>query len=157
MPNSLISTEPIVARNFFLDIPGEATLILSAVSGLDVELDIVSVAQNGKNGKQEHIKTVGGVLKAPDISVTRMAPQEATQDPIWKWFIDIRDKGFKSRTDKRKDLSIVLYDVSGTEVGRFNIFAAWPSKIATDALSTESNDPMKEIITLVCERIERVK
>ncbi|MDT4909994.1 MAG: hypothetical protein QOI69_3235, partial [Pseudonocardiales bacterium] len=42
MPNSLISTEPIVARNFFLDIPGEATLILSGVSGLDVELDIVS-------------------------------------------------------------------------------------------------------------------
>jgi phage tail-like protein len=157
MPNSLISTEPIVARNFFLDIPGEATLVLSGVSGLDVELDVVPVAQNGKDGKQEHIKTVGGVLKAPDISITRMAPQDATNDPLWKWFLDIRDKGFKSRTDKRKDLSIVLYDVGAAEVGRFNIFAAWPSKIATDALSTESNEPMKENITLVCERIERVK
>jgi phage tail-like protein len=157
MPNSLISTEPIVARNFFLDIPGEATLVLSGVSGLDVELDVVPVAQNGKDGKQEHIKTVGGVLKAPDISITRMAPQDAANDPLWKWFLDIRDKGFKSRTDKRKDLSIVLYDVGASEVGRFNIFAAWPSKIATDALSTESNEPMKENITLVCERIERVK
>lgn len=157
MPNSLISTEPIVARNFFLDIPGEATLVLSGVSGLDVELDVVPVAQNGKNGKQEHIKTVGGVLKAPDISITRMAPQDATNDPMWKWFLDIRDKGFASRTDKRKDVSIVLYDVGASEVGRFNIFAAWPSKIATDALSTESNEPMKENITLVCERIERVK
>ncbi len=157
MPNDLISTEPIVARNFFLDIPGEGSLVLSGVSGLDVELDVVSVAQNGKNGKQQHIKTVGGVLKTPDVTMTRMAQQDAKKDPLWAWFVDIRDKGFKDREDKRKNISVVLYDVSQTEVGRFNIFNAWPSKIATDALSTDSNDPMKESITIVCERIERVK
>lgn len=157
MPNSLISTEPIVARNFFLDIPGEDALVLSGVSGLDVELDVVNVSQNGKGGKQEHIKTIGGVLKAPDLSMTRMAPQKAADDPVWKWFLDIRDHGFSSRTDKRKNVSIVLYDVGMSEVGRFNITNAWPSKIATDSLSTDSNDPMKETITLVCERIERVK
>lgn len=157
MPNSLISTEPIVARNFFLDIPGEDALVLSGVSGLDVELDVVNVSQNGKGGKQEHIKTIGGVLKAPDLSMTRMAPQKAADDPVWKWFLDIRDHGFSSRTDKRKNVSIVLYDVGMSEVGRFNVTNAWPSKIATDSLSTDSNDPMKETITLVCERIERVK
>lgn len=157
MPNSLISTEPIVARNFFLDIPGEATLVLSGVSGLDVELDVVNVAQNGKSGKQEHIKTLGGTLKAPDVSMTRMAPQSASDDPLWKWFIDIRDHGFKAREDKRKNVSIVLYDGTAAEVGRFNITNSWPSKIATDALSTDSNEPVKETITLVCERIERVK
>jgi phage tail-like protein len=157
MPNSLISDEPIVARNFFLDIPGEGTLVLSGVSGLDVELDVVNVSQNGKSGKQEHIKTLGGVLKAPDVSMTRMAPKSATEDPLWKWFLDIRDHGFKAREDKRKNVSIVLYDGTAAEVGRFNIGNAWPSKISTDSLSTESNDPVKETITLVCERIERVK
>ena len=157
MPNSIISTEPIVARNFFLDIPGESTLVLSGVSGLDVEVDVVPLSQNGKNGKQEHIKTIGGVLKAPDVTITRMAPQAADSDPLWKWFMDIRDKGFANRSDKRKNVSIVLYDVGGNEVGRFNLFNVWPSKIATDALSTESNEPMKETITLVCERVDRVK
>jgi phage tail-like protein len=157
MPNSIISTEPIVARNFFLDIPGESTLVLSGVSGLDVEVDVVPLSQNGKNGKQEHIKTIGGVLKAPDVTVTRMAPQAADADPLWKWFMDIRDHGFKDRSDKRKTVSIVLYDVGANEVGRFNLFNVWPSKIATDALSTESNEPMKETITLVCERVDRVK
>jgi phage tail-like protein len=157
MPNSLISTEPVVARNFFLSIPGEDALVLSGVSGLDVELDGVNVAQNGKSGKQEHIKTLGGTLKAPDVSVTRVAPSAAAQDPLWKWFLDIRDHGFKDRADKRKNVSIVLYDTALNEVGRFNIANAWPSKIATDSLSTDSNDPMKETITLVCERIERVK
>jgi phage tail-like protein len=157
MPNSLIATDPIVARNFFLDIPGESSLILSGVTGLDVELDVVNVAQTGKSGKQEHIKTLGGALKVPDVSVTRVAPASAIGDPLWKWFIDIRDHGFKDRADKRKNISIVLYDTALTEVGRFNFTNAWPSKIATDALSTESNEPVKETITIVCERIERIK
>jgi phage tail-like protein len=157
MGNSLIATEPIVARNFFLDIPGDGTLVLSGVSGLDVELDVVSLSQNGAKGKQEHIKTIGGILKTPDVTLTRMAPADATKDPLWTWFLDIRNNGFKGRKDKRKDVSITLFDVGGTEIARFNIFNTWPSKISTDALSTDSNEAMKETITLVNERIERVK
>ncbi len=30
-------------------------------------------------------------------------------------------------------------------------------KIATDALSVDSNDPVKETITMVCETLNRVK
>ncbi|HEY2044561.1 MAG TPA: phage tail protein [Jatrophihabitans sp.] len=158
MPNDLIATDPIVARNFYLEVDGE-NLVLSGVSGLDIELEVVSVQQNGKDGKQQHIKTLGGVLKVPDLSITRMAPLSADNDPMWKWFKEIRDKGFKggSREDNRKNGSIVLYDSSNSEVGRFNFYNGWPSKIGTDALSTDSNDPMKESITLVVERIERVK
>ncbi|MGH3495653.1 MAG: phage tail protein [Sciscionella sp.] len=158
MPNELISTDPIVARNFYLEIDGE-NLILSGVSGLEIELDVVPMQQNGKNGKQQHIKTLGGVLKAPDITVTRMAPLNANDDPLWKWFKKIRDSGMKaaSRATSRKNGSIVLYDSSYAEVGRFNWYNGWPSKISTDQLSTDSNEPMKETITLVVERIERVK
>jgi phage tail-like protein len=158
MPNDLISTDPIVARNFYLEIDGQ-NLILSGVSGLEIELDVVPMQQNGKDGKQQHIKTLGGSLKAPDITVTRMAPLSANDDPLWKWFKQIRDGGMKatSRSATRKNGSIVLYDSAYDEVGRFNWFNGWPSKIATDALSTDSNEPMKETITLVVERIERVK
>lgn len=158
MPNDLISTDPIVARNFYLEIDGE-NLILSGVSGLEIELDVVPMQQNGKNGKQQHIKTLGGVLKAPDITVTRMAPLNANEDPLWKWFKKIRDAGMKakSRAATRKNGSIVLYDSAYDEVGRFNWYNGWPSKIATDQLSTDSNEPMKETITLVVERIERIK
>jgi phage tail-like protein len=158
MPNDLISTDPIVARNFYLEIDG-ASLILSGVSGLEIELDVVPMAQNGKDGKQQHIKTLGGVLKAPDITITRMAPLSANDDPLWKWFKQIRDGGMKakSRAASRKNGSIVLYDSAYEEVGRFNWYNGWPSKISTDALSTDSNEPMKETITLVVERIERIK
>jgi phage tail-like protein len=157
MPNDLISNDPIVARNFYLELP-DANLVLSGVSGLEIELDVVSIAQNGKDGKQQHIKTLGGVLKAPQITVTRMAPLDATKDPIWKWFLKIRDGGMKAsaRATTRKHGSIVMYDTPGSRVGQFDFYNGWPSKIATDSMSTDSNEPMKETIVLEVERIERV-
>jgi hypothetical protein len=51
----------------------------------------------------------------------------------------------------------VLYDSTHKEVARFNFTNGWPSKISTDQLSVDSNDPVKETITLVCERLVRVK
>jgi phage tail-like protein len=157
MPNDLISTDPIVAQNFYLEIDGE-NIILSGVSGLDVEHDVVTIQQNGPTGKMQVVKTRGNVTKAPDLSITRMAPADAMADPIWKWFIAIRDKGLTmNRASSRKNGSIVLYDTSFTEIGRFNFFNGWPSKIATDSVSTDSNEAVKETITLVIERLDRVK
>jgi phage tail-like protein len=158
MPNDLIMTDPIVSQNFFLEFDG-VSIILASVSGLDVEFDTVSIQQTGMSGKTQTIKTRGSVQKAADLSITRMAPMDAMSDPIWKWFGDIQKKGFsgKDRTNNRKNGSIVLYDSSMIEVGRFNFFNGWPSKISTDQLSTESNDAVKETITLVIERLERTK
>jgi phage tail-like protein len=62
-----------------------------------------------------------------------------------------------NRTDNRKNGSIVLYDTAAKEVGRFNFFNGWPSKISTDQMSSESNDAIKENITIVIERLDRVK
>ena len=78
---------------------------------------------------------------------------------MWKWFNEIRDAGLKAtdRTGLRKNGSIVLYDSARNEVARFNFFNSWPSKIGTDQLSVDSNEVVKENITLVIERLERVK
>jgi phage tail-like protein len=158
MPNDLIATDPIVAQNFYLEIAGD-NIILSGVSGLDVEHDVVTIQQVGKDGKAQSVKTRGNALKAGDITITRMAPMNALEDPIWKWFNDIRAKGFSgsARTAARKSGSIVLFDGAYTEVGRFNFINGWPSKISTDAVSTDSNEAVKETITMVIERLERVK
>jgi phage tail-like protein len=159
MPNDLINTDPIVAQNFFLEIDGNVITILSGVSGLDVEVDVVSLQQAGKDGKVQTVKTLGQANKAPDLQLTRMAPADAKADALWGWFTDIQTKGFgiSNRAASRKNGSIVLYDSTGKETGRFNFFNGWPSKISTDALSVDSNEAVKETITLVVERLERVK
>lgn len=158
MPNFL-QEDTIIAQNFFLEIKGEVITYLSGVSGLDIEMDHSEVIQTTPDGKKVIRKMLGNHVKAPDLQLTRVAPSDSTSDPLWTWFNGIYQKGMPlaNRTDQRKDGSIVLYDSTGTEVSRFNFFNGWPSKISTDALSVDSNDPVKETITIVCERLERVK
>jgi phage tail-like protein len=158
MPNFL-QEDTIIAQNFFLEIKGEIITYLSGVSGLDIEMDHSEVIQTTMDGKKVIRKMLGGHVKAPDLQLTRVAPSDSTSDPLWKWFNDIYQKGMPlaNRTGQRKDGSIVLYDSTGTEVSRFNFFNGWPTTISTDALSVDSNDPVKETITIVCERLERVK
>jgi phage tail-like protein len=159
MPNALISNDPIVSQNFFLEIDGNVVSILSSVSGLDIEMEVVTMEQAGANGKVQVVKTLGKANKAPDLSLTRMAPPDMTADKLWGWFNDIRDKGMvlANRTNSRKNGSIVMYDSSNAEIARFNFTHGWPSKISTDQLSVESNDPVKETITLTVESLARVK
>ncbi|AZI58002.1 phage tail protein [Nakamurella antarctica] len=159
MPNDLINTDPLIAQNFFLEIDGAVLSTLSGVSGLDVEMEVAMTQQVGKDGKSQTVKTLAGRNKAPDLSLTRMAPADSTADNLWKWFNDIYNKGIKigDRTNHRKSGSIVMYDSTHTEVARFNFTNGWPSKISTDALSVDSNDPVKETITLTIEKLERVK
>jgi phage tail-like protein len=158
MPNFL-QEDTIISQNFFLEIKGEIVTYLSGVSGLDIEMDHSEVIQTTMDGKKIIRKMLGGHVKAPDLQLTRVAPSDSTSDPLWQWFNTIYAKGMPlaNRTDQRKDGSIVLYDSTGTEVSRFNFFNGWPTKISTDALSVDSNDPVKETITIVCERLERVK
>ena len=111
MPNDLISTDPIVAQNFYLELDG-VSIVLSSVGGLDLEFDVVTMSQAGPGGLKQQVKTRGSILKVSDLSITRMAPKDAMNDPIWKWFYTIHDKGFVigDRTNNRKNGSVVLYD-----------------------------------------------
>ena len=159
MPNELIKTDMLIAQNFFLEIDGETITYLSGVSGLDIEMDVVTTTQVGKDGKQQIMKTRGGANKAPDLTLTRLAPSDSSNDKIWSWFNAIHSGGMKNgdRAGARKSGSIVIYDSAHTEIARFNFTNAWPSKISTDALSVDSNDPVKESITLACESLIRKK
>lgn len=159
MPNDLIVHDPLISQNFFLEIDGEVVSVLSGVSGLDVEVEVASLQQVGKSGKMQMVRTLGSQVKAPELTLTRMAPADSSSDKLWEWFNGIRDKGMKlaDRAGSRKNGSIVIYDTSNVEASRFNFYNAWPSKIATDQLSADSNDVVKENITLQIERLERVK
>lgn len=159
MSDGLFTNDPIVAQNFFLEIDGEVISTLISVSGLDIEVAVSRSKASGSGGAIQEVKGLGGAVQTSDLSLTRVAPLDSTSDKLWTWFNDIRGTGLVAtdRAGQRKNGSIVLYDSARNEVARFNFFAAWPSKISTDQLSVESTEVVKETITLVVERLERVK
>ena len=60
MPNTdLIITEPLISHNFFLEIDGKVVSTLSGISGMDMELDVVTLTQVGEKGMMQMIKTLG--------------------------------------------------------------------------------------------------
>lgn len=159
MPEAgLFKIDPMIAMNFFLEIDGEVVSALMSVSGLDIELGVMKVTQTGPDGKKQQVKSIGQSVETPDVQLTRVATNDMASDPMWKWFNDIRGTGLGSeRSAKRKNGSVVIYDSALKEVARFNFFNGWPSKIATDQLSVDGGEAIKENITLVVERLERVK
>ena len=155
----LFNTDPMISQNFFLEIDGEQVSSLISVSGLDIEVGVATIQQVGAKGKQQLVKTLGSVMNVSDLSLTRMAVAKMDDDKVWNWFNAIRDKGINlsDRTSNRKNGSVVIYDHTHAEVARFNFLNGWPSKISTDQLSVDSQDPVKETITLTIEHLERVK
>ena len=152
----MIKQQPIVARNFFLSWPSaKEGLVIQSVSSLNMEVTPVSTTQNGSRGRIEHIKTIGANTNVPEVEMVRMAPRQANQDKLWQWYKRIFEKGFKDRKTDRETLTLELFDPGGAKVAEFNMHGAWPYKIVNDALSNDSNEPMKETITFVCEWIER--
>jgi phage tail-like protein len=155
----LIKNDPLVGSNFWLELDGATVSMLSEVSGLDLEIEVVEVKQASQAGQYAGFKTMGQPKLAGELSVKRMAAIDIEGDAIWKWFNAIRDKGMglKSRADQRKNGSVVVYDSTNAEVARWNFYNAWPSKISNDSFSATSTDAVSETITLVIERLERKK
>jgi phage tail-like protein len=156
---NIIKEDPLVVNHFFLEIDGEVISQLSEVSGLDVELEVTDFAQQLPNGQYAQRKAFSKPKWTGEITVKRLAPLDATKDPLWKWFEAIRNKGMSvsALSDQRKNGSVVIYDSSLKEVSRWNFTNGWPSKIANDALSVGGNEPVYENVTIQHEKLDRVK
>ena len=160
MPATTVAkTDPLVANHFFLEVDGEVIAQLSEVSGLDVELEVTDIQQQVASGVYEQRKAFSKPKWTGELSVKRLAPLDATQDALWKWFNTIREKGMSisSLDQQRKNGSVVIYDSTLKEIARWNFYNAWPSKISNDSFTVGGNDPVSETVTLQHEKLERTK
>ena len=155
----LVRNDPLIGSNFWLEINGAKVSMLSEVSGLDMEIEVVEVKQAAQNGQYVGYKAMGQKKMPGELTVKRVTPLNIDQDEVWKWFNKIRDSGMgiTDRSGERKDGSVVVYDASNKEVARWNFFNAWPSKISNDSFSATSAEASSETITFVIERLERKK
>jgi phage tail-like protein len=71
-------------------------------------------------------------------------------DELFKWYIDIT-KG----KIQRKNGSIVVMDVDGTEKIRWNFYEGWPTKWDGPDLNAKGTDVSIETLEIAHERIER--
>jgi phage tail-like protein len=145
-----IGADALAGYHFSIEIDGVTIAQFREVSGLNAEITTIEHRENSPKGLPL-MKKLPGAKKYGDLTLKR---GRTDSNDLWKWLKTVQDGKID---DARKNGSIVLYDTSFVEIGRFNFLKGWPSKIATDAVSTESSEAVKETITLVIERLDRVK
>src|SRR3954469_5068606 len=121
---NILKHDPLVASNFYLEIDGANVARFTEVSGLALEVEVVEMKQTTAGGQYVIAKTLGQNKVPGDITVKRIAPMKIDDDPIWKWFNAIRDKGMAiaDRAASRKNGSIVIFDTANVEVARWNFY-----------------------------------
>ena len=121
----------------------------SDVSGLSIEVVIVEQKTTTKMGDTLNLKRPG-VTTYGDIVLKRNLTADKK---FWEWAKKIRD----GKLDYRTNGAIVIYDMSGTEIGRYTFTNAWPSKWSASDLDVGSDDVMTEEVTLAIEALQRTK
>jgi phage tail-like protein len=142
--------DALVAQRFKIEVKGTAIATFQEVSGITSELEVVTLKANDMMGKPI-IKQMIGAQKPPTITLKRAA--DSSMD-LWNWHKAALDGDL---VGARREGSIVQLDFTHAEVARYNFFDAWISKLTATGMKAGDNTPSIEEVTIVCERLERVK
>ena len=139
-----LSTQPELPRySFAVNIEGKVLSAFREVSGLDVELEVVSFSE-GTGGVQ---RKVPGRPKYSNIVLKRGFTGDMQ---LYNWFTE-----FSETPTQRWAGDVVMMDQRHNEVARWNFVNAWPSKVTGPRLNHNTNDVPIESIELVHEGVTR--
>ena len=138
----------IISSTFAVEFGTIASGMFTEVSGLGMDIEEIKSTRVTLLGKAV-TRFSPGTVKYQTITFKR----EFNGDKeFWNWH-DEMCKGKRKYTDG----SIVMFDLDGTEVDRWNIIKAWPSKWTVSDLDAGTDDVMTEEIELQIEFLERAK
>lgn len=144
-----LSSDPLVAFNFGVEVSGVLTGYFTEAAGLGSESEVVEHKIVG-HGDKEAVRKIPGRLKWGDITLKRGIT--ANMD-MWDWRKMVEEGKVATA---RKDGSIVMYDQAGVEVARWNFTAGWPSKVNGPSVKSDGNEVGVEELTIVHEGIKRI-
>jgi phage tail-like protein len=95
---------------------------------LQVEMDVMDYQEGGNNG---FVHRLPGFTKITNLTLKRGM---TSSNEFYKWFADVASGNFT-----RRNVTVVMYDASGTELMKWNFTNAYPVKwIGPQFRSTES-------------------
>jgi phage tail-like protein len=141
------STTSIVSSLFAVEF-GPITGLFTEASGFSMDIEEVKSTRVTAEGKSV-TRFSPGTVKYGTITLKR----EFNGDKSFFTWHDNMCKGMK----EYQDGSIVMYSLDGTEVDRWNMNRAWPSKWSVSDLDAGGDDVVVETIELQIEFLERAK
>jgi phage tail-like protein len=130
--------------NFLVEIKGITQAGFTDCSGFGASADPIEYREGGDNTTNRKLP---GPTKYPNITL-KWGLTDSRE--LYDWFRDVT----RGKIDRR-DGSIILNDLDGTEKMRWNFYEAWPTKWDGADFSAKGTDVAIETLELAHERIER--
>lgn len=140
---------PLVGFHFGLEFQDQISGFFTECSGLGSETEVIEHKVVDSQGR-DIIQKIPGRLKWTDITLKRGITSNMD---VWEWRKLVEDGDVEGA---RRNGSIVMFNQKLEEVARWNLIAAWPSKVTGPQLQSDSNSFGVEEIVICHEGIERV-
>ena len=132
---------PLPSFHFSVDLGG--TIInCSEVSGLDIELDVIEYRDG--NSQTFSKQKMSGLRKSGDVSVKKGVFKDDKQ--YYTWF-----NAVQMNVPERKDVTISLLDEAHSPVMTWKLLNAWPKKISSPSMKSDSSEVAVESIEIAHE------
>ena len=135
-----------VGHSFGLEVDGVRVAMLTEVSGLGWERDVIEAREGGD--PDATTRRLPGRMKPGEVTLSRGLTTDLAFE---QWMRDPVPVG-----QPRRSVSIALFDAEGRAVARYHLEHAWPSKLAVTGLRSGGTEIALESLTLVHEGLERV-
>ena len=146
--NSGRETDPLIGFNFRLEIEGKLTGYFMEVGGIGSENEVVEHKVVNDKG-QEIVQKIPGRLKWQDVTLKRGITDSME---IWTWRKKVEEGKMGGA---RTNCSIIMMDRDYTDVARWDLTNAWPSKVTGPSVKSDSNEYGVEELTIVHEGMVR--
>ncbi len=130
--------------NFLVEIDGITQAGFSDCTGFGSSNDPIEYREGGENTTNRKLP---GQTKYPNITL-KWGLTDSRE--LYDWDLDVT----KGKVERRSG-SIILNNLEGKEVMRWNFFEAWPTKWDGPDFSAKGTDVAIETLELAHERIER--
>jgi phage tail-like protein len=112
-----MSVEAYPNCRFYVEIDGVPQAIFTEVNGLQVEVEVFEYQEGGSNGVSYRLPGRG---KISNLTLKRGMTKS---NDFFSWCMDVAGGKIV-----RRNVSVVMYDVGGSEVLRWNLVGAYPVK-----------------------------
>lgn len=131
----------VTANRFYVQIEETPAASFSECSGLGVKLQYEKQAEGGVNDHQRVI------LGDPEFSEVTLKRGITENTAFWEWMNDV----LNSKTNKRRNVGILLFNQAGKVMQSWTLIAAIPVGWKVDALQANSENVALEELTLAYE------
>ena len=128
---------------FYVEIDGMAQAVFTEVSGLQLEMEVMEYQEGGNN---DFVHRLPGRTKSSNLTLKRGM---TSSNEFFNWYAELAQGKITP-----KNVSVVMYDVKGAELARWNLIKAYPVKWIGPQFNAHDAAAAVETLELAHERLE---